>query len=68
MNGNSYWTISPCGTKRQKVLSNFILSSNGEISIDEITRPKGIRPVINLKSDVIISSGDGTESNPFVVN
>ena len=28
----------------------------------------GIRVVINLKSDVIISSGDGTELNPYVIN
>ena len=27
----------------------------------------GVRPVINLRSDVTITSGDGTESNPYVI-
>ena len=27
----------------------------------------GVRPVINLKGDVTISSGSGTASNPYVV-
>ncbi len=28
---------------------------------------EGIRPVINLKSNVEITSGDGTTSNPYVI-
>ena len=27
----------------------------------------GVRPVINLKADVTISSGDGTSTNPYVI-
>ena len=29
--------------------------------------PKSIRPVINLRSDVLIESGNGTESKPYIV-
>ena len=28
----------------------------------------GIRPVINIRSDVLISQGDGTVENPFILN
>lgn len=31
------------------------------------TTKRGARPVINLKSDVEITSGDGTLSNPYVI-
>lgn len=27
-----------------------------------------IRPVINLKSDVIVSNGVGTKNNPYIIN
>ena len=44
---------------------------NNTGSIDYNSFYKGnalsIRPVINLKSDTKISSGDGTKNNPFVV-
>jgi len=28
----------------------------------------GIRPVINIRSDVLIQEGDGTIENPFILN
>ena len=28
----------------------------------------GIRPVTNIRSDVLISQGDGTVENPFILN
>lgn len=27
----------------------------------------GVRPVVNLKSNVEITSGDGTEGNPYII-
>ena len=65
-----WWTMSPAG------LSDFQSRStvwrvNNTGSIDYNSFYKGnalsIRPVINLKSDTKISSGDGTKENPFVV-
>ena len=65
-----WWTMSPAG------LSDFQSRStvwrvNNTGSIDYNSFYKGnalsIRPVINLKSDTKISSGDGTKNNPFVV-
>ena len=34
---------------------------------DEVTYSQGVRPVINLRSDVLISQGDGTSENPFIL-
>lgn len=33
----------------------------------KITSERGVYPVINLNSNVDITGGNGTESNPFVV-
>ena len=33
-----------------------------------ITYSFGVRPVINIRSDVLISQGDGTSENPFILD
>ena len=40
------------------MLSSSVISTYNKFSI---------RPVINLKSDVLFSSGSGTESDPYIV-
>ena len=68
-NGQKYWTISPSqwnGTIARVFSINengFI--TNGDDGVTDIN--VGIRPVINLKSDITVSGGDGTQSNPYVV-
>ena len=68
--GNSYWTMSPffCnstgGARVLRVDSLGILGGNGSIVNDTY----GVRPVINLRSDVTISGGNGTSSNPYVIS
>ena len=37
----------------------------GQIFVNRIDY--GVRPVINLRADVSISSGDGSASNPYVI-
>ena len=62
-----YWTMSPYEFNGNGSYVG-VVSYNGaitRISVDSPTR--GIRPVINLKSDVAIISGNGTSSNPYVV-
>ena len=34
---------------------------------DDVTNSFGARPVINLKADTLITKGDGTALNPYVV-
>ena len=46
----------------------FYVDSNGGLGNNNLnwTDP-GVRPAINLRSDVTISGGDGTSLNPYVV-
>lgn len=66
--GYTYWTMSPgifnsgIGTAVE-----FHLSSDGVASHGWVTNTNGVRPVINLRSDVRISGGIGTQNNPFVI-
>ena len=62
-----YWTMSPYGF----VGSNarvFVVSDGGSLSWNSVANTSGVRPVINLRSDVTISSGNGTSSNPYVIS
>ena len=45
----------------------FNLNSDGVANSYWVTVTIGVRPVINLNSDVQISGGIGTQNNPFVV-
>ena len=35
---------------------------------DDVTGSFGVRPVINLKADTLITKGDGSSINPFVLS
>ena len=66
---NTYWTLSPMDfdAKYFSVFS-FVVSSGGKAYQVGINSSwVGIKPVINLKSTVKISDGNGTMANPFVV-
>ena len=66
--GEYYWTMSPSGHSGGSCV--FLVSSSGDLgawSVVDWTLP-GVRPVINLKSDVTISSGNGTASNPYTIS
>ena len=68
----SYWTMSPAYYENNiKHTSNwFLYSGNDEwdkLHYNTVISSKGVRPVINLKPDVKISSGIGTINEPFIV-
>ena len=68
--GDYYWTISPYGHTNLSVCLVYQVRNAGELSAggsDNIHFSYGVRPVINLKADVTISSGNGTAPNPFVI-
>ena len=59
-NGLQWWTLTPVN------LSNIhIVNTGGDIFNSIIQAAYGIRPSINLRSDVKIVSGDGTVDNPY---
>ena len=69
-NGQNYWTISPGrwdGTNSDAVV--FRVDSNGNLYYYYVSSTgPGLRPVINLKADTEFQAGgNGTQSNPYVV-
>ena len=63
-----YWTMSPGTFYATRAAANeFLLGSDGVAYSAWVTGSLGVRPVINLKSDTLISEGIGTQNNPFVV-
>ena len=64
--GQDYWTMSPNNFQRGEWLNNSCASKSNTYSCG-IGDSAGVRPVISLKYGTEISSGNGTYTNPFVV-
>ena len=65
-NLSDFWTMSP-----RIFLNNaslFYASYGGELTGTNTNATLGVRPVINLKNNIIITGGDGTVSNPYTIN
>ena len=69
-NGQYQWSFSPSYfTSSYSVASVWYVNPSG--SLDPwigVANSFGVRPVINLKSDILITKGDGTALNPFVIS
>ena len=63
-NSVDQWTLSPFSGKVYRVLYAM---SIGSVGINYASDPVGVRPALFLKSDVVISDGYGTESNPYIL-
>ena len=61
-NNANYWTLTPIGKYGVRYVSTY-----GNAYHNDVTASFGGRPTINLKSNVVITSGDGTKENPFEV-
>ena len=61
-NNTTYWTITPSSTNNVVYITLY-----GGGHSDVPTYASGVRPSLNLKSNVIITSGDGTKENPFTI-
>ena len=64
-----YWTMTPAQfTPSYAEARVFRVLSSGDFNPwNNVTRSYGVRPVINIRSDVLIQEGDGTIENPFVL-
>jgi len=65
-NGNSYYSMTPYYAASNSI-PILTVNSSGQLRSND-TSNIGIRPVINLRSDVTFKAGgDGTLNNPYVV-
>ena len=61
-NNTEYWTLTPFSSSGVRNVIN-----NGDGTYYTWDSVGGMRPSLNLKENVIITSGDGTKENPFVI-
>ena len=66
-NNQYYWTMSPYGFFSSGYATVFVMYSSGNLIDWDVSLTRGVRPVINLKADVTILSGNGTSSSPYIV-
>ena len=68
-NGQYQWTLSPGDFDSNDSDADFwSVHPSGNLNPwYNVTNSFGVRPVINLKADVTISSGDGTSIAPYVI-
>ena len=65
--GSDYWTLTPSDFTYYRTYILFV-RENGSIQTNgRGVQSKGIIPVISLKADTTISSGEGLYNNPYVV-
>ena len=63
--GQRYWLMTPYCIYDAMVRGTYI-SENGELSGPHVAGYCGIRPVINLKANIMLS-GNGTADNPYKI-
>ena len=65
-NGQNYWTMSPNRWSGGAYV--FFVGTSGFLNANGVHATYGLRPVINLKADTLFAAGgNGTQSNPYVV-
>ena len=69
-NGKYFWTLSPSyfNSYSTNVLVWYVVPSGGLSPWGRVAYSLGVRPVINLKQDVMVSKGDGSSINPYLVS
>ena len=62
-NNTTYWLLTPSNSERSHYVSDDSFSGAFDVKNMAI----GIKPSLNLKQNVVITSGDGTKNNPFTI-
>ena len=65
VNNSLYWTLTANEEPRMRVVSDY---SHGSYNMPWYGEVTGIRPTMNLKSNVVITSGTGTKTDPFILS
>ena len=61
-NNTYYWTLTPYSSSVV-----WSVSDDGSANDYSPSNARGVRPSLNLKSNVVITGGDGTKENPFEI-
>ena len=65
---NCYWTVSPVLMYSGGYAYAGAVHNTGILYVDLVSSSIGVRPVISLKNGTLVNSnGDGTSTNPYVV-
>ena len=69
-NGNYFLTLSPSSFNSYYLHASVwsVMPSGSLHPWYDVTNSLGVRPVINLKANTLMTKGDGTSLNPFVVS
>ena len=62
-NNTTYWTLTPYSSLDVRYVHDIGYNSYFSPS----SNSNGVRPSVNLKSNVVITGGTGTKSNPFQI-
>ncbi len=65
--GQDYWTMSPCNFNGSRAVVFSVYSDGGLSRNYGIHNSLGVRPVVNLTSDITFSDGDGSYDAPLIV-
>ena len=66
--GQTYWTMSPSNFLSSSASAYaWVVNSTGHLNANWVTASNGVRPVVNLSADILITGGDGTKINPYMV-
>ena len=63
-NKSGFWTMSPVGVGTTNNSRAWDINSSGGLGDNNVTNARILRPVINLKSDTVVS-GTGTSDDPY---
>ena len=62
VNSQYFWTTTPNGASGAWLGSHY-----GSANNDNVTGTNGVRPVIGISSDVTITGGNGTLTDPYII-
>ena len=63
-----YWTMSPTRWDRVGNARVWFVVAYGRLGGVSVSSSRSVRPAVVLKSNVEITSGDGTQKNPYIIN
>lgn len=64
---SNYWTMTPAIFK-DNIAQVYIVSTENQLVNSDVKIQNAIRPVISLRYDVIVSNGNGTKENPYIID